>query len=76
MRPKIRKLLDSAIHEKNSPLFLSKNKKEIIEYFEKRGFDVEERDSFIDKHTWQSSHYINFHIKERMKNETGKNIVF
>ena len=44
MRPKIRKLLDSAIHEKNSPLFLSKNKKEIIEYFEKRGFDVEERE--------------------------------
>ena len=44
MRPKVRKLLDSALREKSSPLFLSKNKSEIKKFFEKRGFDVEERE--------------------------------
>ena len=44
MRPKVRKLLDSALREKSSPLFLSKNKTEIKKFFEKRGFDVEERE--------------------------------
>ena len=51
MRPKIRKLLDSAIHVKNSPLFLSMNKEEIKKYFQKRGLDVEERE--IDEYLQQ-----------------------
>ena len=44
MRPKVRKLLDSALREKNSPLFLSKNKSEIKKYFDERGIDVEEKE--------------------------------
>ena len=69
MRPKIRKLLDSAIHEKNSPLFLSKNKKEIIEYFEKRGFDVEEREIVEYLQEERSSGLVIRNDSERKKKE-------
>ena len=44
MRPEVRKLLDSALRDKKSPLFLSKNKIEIKNFFEKRGLDVEDKE--------------------------------
>ena len=75
MRPKIRKLLDSAIHEKNSPLFLSKNKKEIIEYFEKRGFDVEEREIVEYLQEERSSGLVIRNDSERKKKEVSRAMI-
>lgn len=75
MRPKIRKLLDSAIHVKDSPLFLSKNKEEIKKYFEKRGLDVEERE--IDEYLQQerSSGLVIRNDSERKKKEISRAMI-
>ena len=75
MRAKIQKLLDSAIHEKNSPLFLSKNKKEIIEYFEKRGFDVEEREIVEYLQEERSSGLVIRNDSERKKKEVSRAMI-
>ena len=75
MRPKVRKLLDSALREKNSPLFLSKNKSEIKKYFDERGIDVEEKELNQYLEEERSNGVVIRNDSERKKKEVSRAMI-
>ena len=75
MRPKVRKLLDSALREKNSPLFLSKNKTEIKKYFDERGIDVEEKELNQYLEEERSNGVVIRNDSERKKKEVSRAMI-
>ena len=75
MRSSARKTLTSALRKKESPLFLSKNKKEIHKYLTKRGFDVkkEEIEEFLEAE--KSSGLVIRNDSERQKREVSRAMI-
>ena len=75
MRSKVRQLLDSGLRDKNSPLFLSKNKTEIKKFFESRGFDIDEKE--IDQYLQEerSNGILIRNDSERKKKEISRAMV-
>ena len=75
MRPNVREILTSALRKKESPLYLSKNLKEIYKYLTKRGFDItkEEIRQFLDSE--KSSGLVIRNDSERRKREVSRAMV-
>ena len=75
MRTSVREILTSALKKEESPLFLSKNKKEIYKYLTKRGFDlkIEEIEEFLEAE--RSNNIVYRNDSERRKREVSRAMI-